>query len=299
MEVRVLEMPLDFGASRHGADMGPSAIRLAGLKSAIEDQGHTIKKWFSPIEISPQEQYPVGSEKLRYLEHILSFCETLRREIVETVNDGDFPLIIGGDHSIALGSIAGAASAHKGKRIGVLYIDAHGDFNTTETSPSGNIHGMCLSASCGLGDSPLTNLGGFAPKVQSRDVAIVGARDLDSGEKKLLKENGVNVFSVTEIDRYGMGEVIRRLKKIFESCDLVHISLDLDVFDPLYAPGVGISVPYGLSPREVLFLLEEISNFQRICSAEVVELNPVLDTRSKTARLAVSAIGKILGHRIF
>lgn len=299
MKVRVLEMPLDFGASRHGADMGPSAIRLAGLKDTIENQGHLIEKWFSPIEISPQEHYPIGDEKLRYLDCILSFCETLRKEIVTTVDCGDFPLIIGGDHSIALGSIAGVASAHKGKRIGVLYIDAHGDFNTTETSPSGNIHGMCLSASCGLGDSRLTGLGGFSPKVQSQDVVIIGVRDLDPGEKKLLKENSVTVFSVTEIDRLGIGEVINRTKKIFEACDLIHISLDLDVFDPLYAPGVGISVPYGLNPREVLFLLEEITSSLKICSAEVVELNPVLDTRSKTARLAVAAIGKILGHRIF
>ncbi len=302
MNIHILEMPLDFGASRHGSDMGPSAIRLAGLKERLEGLGHKTVRYFSPIQINPQEYEAVGNPKAKYLAPIVKANVQLAEEVERAASCGDFPLILGGDHSIALGSLAGLAAAYrkKGLKLGVLYVDAHGDFNTAETSPSGNIHGECMSASCGYGIPDLTNLYYEGRKVDPKNVCYVGLRDLAEGEKKLMKEAGVTAFTMTDIDRQGFNEVVRHVLGFFKrNVDVVHVSFDMDCLDPMYAPGTGYQLPAGMTNREALFLMEEMADSGMVRSAEIVEVNPVLDVRNQTAALAVELAARLLGEKIF
>src|SRR5574344_2374015 len=218
MNIHILEMPLDYGASRHGSDMGPSAIRLAGIRSKLEGLGHKIVRSYCPIQIEAQEYADIGSNpKAKYLGPIVKACSALAQEVEVASDAGEFPLVLGGDHSIALGTLAGLNASYKktNKRIGVLYVDAHGDFNTTETTPSGNIHGECLSASCGLGIPELTNLYFAGRKVDPHNVCFVGVRDLDPGERELMKSAGVTAFSMSDIDRQGFAEVLKKVKLLF------------------------------------------------------------------------------------
>lgn len=302
MNVRILEMPLDFGASRHGSDMGPSAIRLAGLREMITRLGHNPVKCFSPMELHPQEYETADDIKVKYLKPIVKACTQLASQVDEAASAGDFPLVLGGDHSIVLGSLAGLASAYRKteKKLGVLYVDAHGDFNTPETSPSGNIHGMCLSGSCGIGPDELTNLYYKGRKVDPVNVCYVGLRDIDDGERELMKAAGVTAFTMTDIERHGFAAIAKKVVTFFRShADVVHVSFDMDVIDPMFAPGVGIQVPGGLNYREALFLMEEIANTGLVHSADIVEVNPVLDVRNQTARMAVELLGRLLGDRIY
>ena len=215
MNVHILEMPLDFGASRHGSDMGPSAIRLAGIKERLEYLNHKTFEHADIFQPQPQEYEQVGNPKAKYLKPIVNACTKLAASVEEISSKGDFPLVLGGDHSIVLGTLAGlAASAKKeNKKIGVLYVDAHGDFNDTNTSPTGNIHGECLAASAGLGLPDLTNLYFEGQKVDPHNICFVGCRDLDPGEKVLMKKAGVTVFTMSDIDRQGFSEIV---KKSFE-----------------------------------------------------------------------------------
>lgn len=302
MNIHILEMPLDFGASRHGSDMGPSAIRLAGLREKLENIGHSISCYTSPVQIQPQDYAEEGNPKAKYLAPIKRACVTLAKEVEATVAQGGFPLVLGGDHSITLGTLAGVASVAKAtnKRLGVLYVDAHGDFNTPETSPSGNIHGECLAASCGFGLPELINLHFEGVKVDPRDVCFVGTRDLDPGERNLMREAGVTVFSVSDIDRYGFSIIAQRVTEFFRNrVDMVHVSFDMDVLDPMFAPGTGIPLPAGLTNREALLLMEEMADLGLVSSAEIVEVNPVLDVRNQTAVLAVELAARLLGEKIF
>lgn len=302
MDIRVLEMPLDFGASRHGSDMGPSAIRLAGLRERLESLDHRVVHYGSPLQINPQECEEAGNPKAKYLEPIVQACEALAAEVEATASAGDFPLILGGDHSIALGSLAGLGAYAKKSdlRIGVLYVDAHGDFNTDATSPTGNIHGECLAASCGYGLERLVNLYGMGRKVDPRDVCFVGSRDLDRGERALMKEAGCTVFTMSDIDRRGFSSVLKSVTDFFRNrVDFVHVSFDMDVLDPMFAPGTGIPLPAGLTNREALLLMEEMADTGLVRSAEIVEVNPVLDIRNQTAILAVSLAARLLGEKIF
>lgn len=302
MNIHILEMPLDFGASRHGSDMGPSAIRLAGIKDRLEKLGHKIEKYYSPMQINPQEYEVIGNPKAKYLLPIVRANTQLAEEVEKTALAGDFPLIIGGDHSIALGSLAGLSAACKktGKKLGVLYVDAHGDFNTTETSPSGNIHGECMSASCGYGIPELTNLYFEGRKIDPKNVCYVGLRDLDAGEKLLMKEAGVTAFTMTDIDRLGFNEVMKRVLDFFkDKVDAVHLSFDMDCLDPMYAPGTGYQLPAGMTNREALLLMEEMCDCGLVKSAEIVEVNPVLDVRNQTAAFAVELAARLLGEKIF
>lgn len=302
MNIHILEMPLDFGASRHGSDMGPSAIRLAGLREKLENIGHSISRYTSPVQIQPQDYADEGNPKAKYLAPIKRACETLAKEVESTVAGGDFPLVLGGDHSITLGTLAGVSAVARSanKRLGVLYVDAHGDFNTPETSPSGNIHGECLAASCGFGLPELVNLHFEGVKVDPRDVCFVGTRDLDSGERQLMRDAGVTVFSVSDIDRYGFSVIAQKVTEFFRNhVDMVHVSFDMDVLDPMFAPGTGIPLPAGLTNREALLLMEEMADTGLISSAEIVEVNPVLDVRNQTAVLAVELASRLLGEKIF
>ena len=302
MNVHILEMPLDFGASRHGSDMGPSAIRLAGIKEKIESLGHKTFEHSSIFQATTQEYEKIGNPKAKYLEPITKACTNLAALVEEIADKGEFPLTIGGDHSIALGSIAGfAASAKKqGKRLGVLYVDAHGDFNTTETTPSGNIHGECLAASAGYGIPELTNLYYEGQKIDPKNICFVGQRDLDEGEKKLMKEAGVTVFTMSDIERQGFPAILKQIVCFFRShVDIIHVSFDMDVLDPMFAPGTGIPLPGGLTNREALLLMEEMAATNMVKSAEIVEVNPILDIRNQTAILAVSLAARILGETLY
>ena len=300
MDIHILEMPLDFGASRHGSDMGPSAIRLAGIRERLERLGHRTAKYEAPVQLLPQEYADPGDPHAKYLAPIVRANRILARDVAAAVESGAFPLVLGGDHSVALGSIAGmgAWARHEGKRLGVLYVDAHGDFNTPETSPSGNIHGQCLAASCGYGLPELVDLHVPGRKADPTAVCFVGTRDLDPGERELMREAGVTVFSMSEIDRRGFPAVLDRVAAFFrERADAVHVSFDMDVLDPMFAPGTGIPLPAGLSNREALLLMEEMAATGLVRSAEIVEVNPVLDVRNQTAVLAVALAARLLGER--
>ena len=302
MNVHILEMPLDFGASRHGSDMGPSAIRLAGIKERLESLGHKTYEHSDIFRAKPQEYEQMGNPKAKYLKPIVNACTKLAAQVEQLASAGDFPLILGGDHSIVLGSLAGMGAVAKSnnKRLGVLYVDAHGDFNDTETSPSGNIHGECLAASAGIGLKELTNLYYEGQKVDPKNICFVGCRDLDPGEKILMKKAGVTVFTMSDIERQGFPAIIRQVIVFFKThADMVHVSFDMDVLDPMFAPGTGIPLPGGLTYREALLLMEEMYSLGLVTSAEIVEVNPILDIRNQTAILAVTLAARLLGETLY
>lgn len=302
MNVHILEMPLDLGASRHGSDMGPSAVRLAGIKQRLESLGHKTFEHADIFKPEPQEYQEIGNPKAKYLKPIVKACANLAKNVEKIADEGGFPLVIGGDHSVVLGSLAGlsASARKKNQKIGVLYVDAHGDFNTTETTPSGNVHGECLSASAGIGIKELTNLYFEGRKVDPENICFVGCRDLDPGEKILMKKAGVTVFTMSDIDRQGFPEVVKKVAKFFEThADIIHVSFDMDVLDPMFAPGTGIPLPGGLTNREALLLMEEMAATGKVKSAEIVEVNPILDVRNQTAVLAVSLAARLLGETLY
>lgn len=303
MKVNIIEMPLDYGGCRHGSDMGPSAIRLAGLRQKIESLGHEVISDKNKIQIVAQEYAESGDNpKAKYLKPIVDACTSLAKEVEEAVDANQFPLILGGDHSIVLGTLAGLSASFKksGKKLGVLYVDAHGDFNTTETTLSGNIHGECLSASAGYGIPELVNLYYEGKKIDAHNICYVGLRDVDPGEKKLMKEAGVTAFTMSDIDRQGFAEVLRKVKDFFKNkVDVVHVSFDMDALDPMFAPGTGIPLPGGLNYREGLLIMEEMASTGMVRSAEIVEVNPVLDVRNQTAAMAVELAARLLGETIY
>jgi len=306
MKVRMIEMPLDYGASRRGSDMGPSAIRLAGLRDRLSSLGVDSDTLFPPIQIPPQEYLDpaaeIAYENARHLGPIIDACSQLAAHAEAVLRAGDFPLILGGDHSISLGSIAGVSAAHaaSGRVPGVLWIDAHGDFNTTETTPSGNIHGMILAASCGFGIPELTGFYSSARKVDPRNVCHIGVRDLDPGERALMRKAGVKVFTMSDIERNGIADTMKQIIAFFEErVDAVHLSFDMDALDPGVAPGVGIEVPGGLSYRESLFIMEEMAGSKIVQSADFVEVSPVHDVRNTTGKMAVLLIARLLGETIY
>ena len=303
MNIHLMEMPLDYGGRRHGSDMGPSAIRLAGIRDKLESLGHNVIGTENDFGIVAQEYADAGDNpKAKYLGPIVNACTELAREVESVVDSGDFPLILGGDHSIILGTLAGLSAAYKktNLRLGVLYVDAHGDFNTVETTPTGNIHGECLSASAGLGLPELVNLYHEGRKVDPKNICYVGLRDLDEGEKILMHEAGVTAFTVSDIDRMGFADVVKKVKLFFKThCDVVHISFDMDAFDPSLAPGTGVPVPGGLNYREGLLLMEEMCALKMVNSMEIVEVNPILDTRNQTAAMAVSLAARLLGETLY
>lgn len=296
-----MEMPLDLGASRHGSDMGPSALRLAGIKGKIEALGHRTFVHADIFRPEPQEYLQEGNPRAKYLKPIVRACTALAQKADEIVSSGGFPLVTGGDHSVALGSIAGvsAAAGKQGKRLGILYADAHGDFNTAETTPSGNVHGECLAASAGIGMPELTGLYFEGRKVDPKDICLVGCRDLDPGESLLMKEAGVTVFTMSDIDRRGLPAVLEGVKDFFSRVDMIHVSLDMDVLDPMFAPGTGIPLAGGLTGREALLIMEEMSGTGKVASADIVEVNPVLDVRNRTSALAVELSARLLGGRLY
>ncbi len=296
MRIRVIGMPMDLGADRRGVDIGASAIRYAGLNDQLRHLGFTVNDVGNVVVPQPESQ-PVGDARVKYLEPIVQATEQLANIVTSALQEGEFPLVLGGDHSIALGTITGAARVHRD--IGVIWIDAHGDFNTNETTPSGNIHGMVLSALVGLGHQHLTNIGGWSPKIKKQNIAIVGARALDSGEQELLREHHIHVFTMSDIDQRGMSEIMQEAVTIAgQARDGIHLSLDMDSLDPREAPGVGTPVRGGLTYREAHLSMELIAKSGLLISMDAVEVNPVLDRENATASLALELILSALGKRI-
>jgi arginase len=291
---------MDLGSGRRGVDMGPSAIRIAGVGVRLAELGHKVVDE-GDIVIKNIEELKVGDERARYLPEIARAATALARKVERIIGLKHFPLVLGGDHSIAVGTVSGiAAFAHsQSKKLGLLWIDAHGDINTPETSPSGNIHGMPLAALLGFGAPELASVGGPAPKVDPANVALVGIRSLDAGEKKRLKETGVQVHTMSDIDRHGVHQIMKKaLAQVTAGTDFVHVSLDLDAVDPSVTPGVGTPVKGGLDYREAHSIMELIADAGVMTSLEVVEVNPILDEGNASAEFAVELVQSAFGKKI-
>lgn len=298
MNIDIIGVPIDLGASRRGVDMGPSAIRYADLDKTLNRMNINFKD-LGNIEVKVRENiYHQDVEKMKFLKEITRVNSILAQKVEDSINFGNLPLILGGDHSIAIGSILGAQSAKK--KIGVLWIDAHGDFNTYQTTMSGNLHGMSLAASTGIGSDKLTAFKSNGTSyINPKNVVLVGARDIDPEEARLIRESGITVFTMAHIDMYGMQEIMKRAINIVEDgTDGFHLSFDMDVISPNEAPGVGTPVTGGITYREAHLAAEMIATSTKLCSMEFVEVNPILDYRNQTALLAVSLIASVLGKTI-
>ena len=299
MDIDLIGVPLDFGAGRRGVDMGPSAIRYADLQLALEALGHHVSD-LGNIAVPVRESCPPGDPTLKYLDAIVDVQARLADRVAGSVEQGHFPLVLGGDHSLAAGSVMGAL---RHRRLGLIWLDAHGDFNTDQTSLSGNIHGMPLAALCGRGAEPLVTLAGreaLDPKIQPGNVAVVGVRDLDADERTLMRASGVHVYSIEAIDRLGIREVMRMaIDAASQGTDGIYLSLDLDVIDPTFAPGVGTPVMGGLTYREAHLAVELIGETGRLAGMDLVEVNPILDRENMTGKLAVELAASALGKRIW
>lgn len=299
--VAVIGVPLDLGGNRRGVDMGPSALRVAGVTEAIRKLGYDVQDT-GDIDVPLPEECDIGDPKKKYAEDIEDVCQDLCARVVRVMKEGRIPISLGGDHSIAMGSIAGVSKHFRetNQRLGLIWFDAHGDMNTPESTNSGNVHGMPLSHVLGMGDPLLANIGGFAPKVHTSNTALVGIRDLDEREKKLVSESGVRVFTMKDIDRHGVSHVMDEAIEIATRGTAgIHVSFDVDAIDPSVARGVGTPKKGGLTYRESHLCLEIIADTSLMVAMDLVEINPILDNRNSTAELGVELIQSALGKRIF
>ncbi len=285
---------MDLGQDRRGVDMGPSAIRYARLANTLDDLGHPVTD-FGNVE-TPIPETVEERTHVKNVSAVREVCEKAAARAAEIAADGLFPVFLGGDHSIAIGTVSGVAGA--AGRMGLLWIDAHADFNTPATSPSGNVHGMPLAVLTGHGLLELADIGGEGPSVRPEDVAIVGLRSVDAEERRLLAEAGVRVYTMKDVDAYGVARVVRRALKDLSRLERVHLSLDLDVVDPEVAPGVGTPVRGGLTYREAHLVMELINESGMVTSLDIVEVNPILDIKNGTAELAVELVGSLMGRQI-
>jgi arginase len=299
-KIRIIGVPMDLGASRRGVDMGPSALRVAGLQARIKQLGHQVED-IGNISVKQPEEMSYGEKRAKYLAEIADACKDLGAMVEKSLEENMLPVVLGGDHSIAAGTLSGVA-AHfkkKDKKIGLIWLDAHGDINTPESSPSGNVHGMPLAAAMGYGATELVELEGFKPKVEAQNISLVGIRDLDSHEKKLAKKSGVHVFTMRDIDERGMREVMSdALKYAMDDTDGISVSLDMDFVDPSDAPGVGTPVRGGVTYREAHLAMEMLADTEAMVSLEIVEINPVIDEHNRTALLGVELVLSGLGKKI-
>ena len=298
--IHIINVPLDLGASRRGTDAGPSAFRVAGLRKAIRSLGFSIVKE-TDVPISSMETLSPGNTNARFKDEILAACTQVAEHTRGALEAGEWPLVIGGDHSIAMGTVSGVSAHLKAmdRKLGVIWFDAHGDMNLPETSPSGNVHGMPLAHLLGYGSTELSTILGAHPAVDARHVVLIGIRDIDDLERDFIRESGVTAFTMREIDQLGMSEVAARaLAIVNDSTAGFHVSFDLDGCDPEVIPGTGTVVPGGVSFREAHLLLEECAADGRMTSMEVVELNPFLDHANISAERAVTLVQSALGRSI-
>ena len=296
--IAILGIPMDLGQGRRGVDMGPSAIRYGRLHERLEGLGCQVTD-LGDVDVPGAEELGVEYAKpgggLEYLDAIRIACESTIEKLLALPEDV-IPVVLGGDHSIAMGSVAGAS--HR-KRTGVVWVDAHGDFNTAATSPSGNIHGMPLAALCGVGDPKLVDLGWPGRKIDPRDVVLIGVRDLDGEERRLMRAAGVTVYTMKEVDRVGLPKIAEETLAKLGSLPRLHVSFDADVLDPEIAPGVGTPVPGGLTYREAHLLMELFADSERVTSLDLVEVNPILDRENRTANTLVGLAASLFGKQIF
>lgn len=298
--VHIIGVPLDLGASRRGTDAGPSAVRVAGLSKLLVKLGYEVTVE-SDIPVPTLETRKADSRKARFKNEILEVCTNLAEVTRDTLAAGEIPLVIGGDHSIAMGTVAGVAAHFRQQKadIGLIWFDAHGDMNMPETSPSGNIHGMPLAHLLGHGDPDLANILGQCPAVKPENVVLLGIRDIDDNERKIIRDSGIKVFTMSDIDELGMTDVSRQTLEIVTANTAgFHISFDVDGCDPTVIPGSGTLVPGGVSFREAHQLLENCAKTGRMTSMEVVELNPFLDQANISAERAVALIQSAFGRSI-
>jgi arginase len=291
----IIGAALDLGAGRRGVDMGPSAIRYAGLDERLAGLGYEIADWGN-VETAVAEATASGDPQARFLTQIKEACERIARRVERAARDGRVPVVLGGDHSVALGTLGGLAAA-RGPGA-VLWIDAHGDLNTPETSPSGNVHGMPLAVALGRGGEAFASDAWPLPMVDAGRVALIGVRSLDEGERQFVRETGIGVYTMTDLDRQGVEAVLREALERVEGAAFVHVSLDMDVVDPDVAPGVGTPVRGGLSYREAHLAMELVAEAGVLDSLEIVEVNPILDRENATAQLAVELAASALGATI-
>ncbi|MFZ2360720.1 MAG: arginase [Anaerolineae bacterium] len=300
--IRILGIPMDLGQQRRGVDMGPSALRYAGiyerltrLGCQVEDAGNVVVPVREQRDVQAHQWTESGGGGLRHLPAVTAICRSIY-EVASSCSDTlELPVFMGGDHSIAIGTVSGAACSGP---LGLIWIDAHGDFNTPETSPSGNIHGMPVAALIGRGHPDLVDLGYAGPKLRPQEIAMIGIRDLDAPEREALAGAGIHVYTMRDIDELGMATVARRALSHLNHLPRIHVSLDMDSIDPDVAPGVGTPVPGGLTYREAHLLMEILAESSKTASIDVVEINPILDDGNRTAELAVELVASLLGQRI-
>ncbi len=305
MTCHIIGVPLDHGAGRRGVGMGPSAMRMARLRETLERIGWPVMDT-GDIHIPSPETEDIGDESMRYLDTVANACIDLCRQVERAMADGRFPLVIGGDHSIAIGTISGIAEhwlyrkggAPRPASIGVLWFDAHGDINTPETTGSGNIHGMPVACLLGQGPNSLTKIGYAGQKLLPENVVQIGLRDIDEAEKQMIRECGVVPYTMADIDRRGMAAVMEEALGRLAGCDLLHVSFDIDSVDPRIAPGTGTPKLGGLTYREAHLAMEMVADSKRLSSLEMVEVNPILDTLNQTSEIAVGLIASAMGKRI-
>lgn len=299
-QVRIIGVPMDLGSSRRGVDMGPYAIRVAGLKDRLEGLGYLVED-DGNVPVKIKEQMEVGDPRQRFLGPVSAVCDELCEWVEEAADAGAIPIALGGDHSIAVGSLAGIAKSYakRGQELGLIWFDAHADFHTPETTVSGNIHGMPLAASMGLGAPELVKIGGFSPKFKPNRVVHIAGRDFEPGERRLLREVGIRVFTMRDIDERGMASIMREAIQIVGvGTSGIVASVDMDGFDPTWAPGVGTPAKGGLSYREAHLAMEMLADTQQLVHIELVEINPLLDNSNQTADVAVELILSALGKAI-
>ena len=298
--VRILGVPMDLGAGRRGVDMGPSAIRIAGVERALRRLGLEVSDGGDVAVPAPESRSP-GDASARYLSEVVHVCDRLRGRVLKAREAGSTPLVLGGDHSIAIGTVAGVAEFYRqrGETIGVIWVDAHADMNTPESSPSGNIHGMPLATLLGMGHERLVGLGGFQPKVDAANVCLIGIRNIDETEKGLLAASGVHAYTMRDVDERGMSAVMAEaLAKALDGTAGVHMSFDLDGMDPTQVPGVGTPVRGGINWREANLLMEMLADTGRMTSVEITELNPILDDGNRSGVVAVDLVCSAFGKSI-
>ena len=299
-KIRVIGVPLDLGQSRRGVDMGPSAVRVAGLEARLEALGHMVEDGGN-VSVAIAEQKKEGHPHAKYLKEITATCVKHAELMIKTLESGKVPIVLGGDHSVAAGTVAGVAEFYRrqNQKIGLIWIDAHSDINTPESSPSGNVHGMPLAAIMGLGPPELANILNFSPKVSPENCVLVGVRDIDAVEKENVRQAGIEVFTMRDIDERGMRTVMEEaLRMVGRGTAGYHISLDMDWVDPEDAPGVGTPVRGGATYREAHLAMEIIADHGRMLSFEIVEVNPVIDEHNRTAELAVELTLSAFGKKI-
>jgi arginase len=299
-KIRVIGVPLDLGQSRRGVDMGPSAVRVAGLEARLEALGHEVEDGGN-VSVAIPEQKKEGAANAKYLKEITATCTKHAELVLKTLESGRVPLALGGDHSMAAGTVSGVAEFYRrqNQRIGLIWIDAHTDINTPDSSPSGNVHGMPLAALMGLWPGDLANIYDFSPKVKPENCVLVGVRDIDAVEKENVRKAGIGVFTMRDIDERGMRTVMEEaLRLAGRGTAGYHISLDMDWVDPEDAPGVGTPVRGGATYREAHLAMEIIADHGRMVSMEIVEVNPVIDEHNRTADLAVELALSAFGKKI-